>query len=445
MANLPTNRASTLRASFLACNVDPLAGDDSNRYYVDLSSVRGMEVLQEIDTLLNFQESGQFSTILFTGHRGCGKSTELKRIQKEWEKDFQVIFLEVDEVVDINDIEYIDLYLIVIRQVEVELRKLGLKFDEHLLKCFEAWFKEVTKETEESVEKYVSTETEILAGGNIPFISRLLTKLLSQIRNSNNQKKIIRQMLTQNITTLRKTINFLLIDAFSKLKSIIPDTKGFLIIFDNMDRVPPKVGKHLFLDCAAQSRELNCTVLYTVPISVLCSSQPLSYTLGNPHIMPIVNIYELQHEVCELNYNEVGVEVMASIIEQRVVVNEVFEQRTVLLDLVKASGGHLRQLMQLMRSACITASARGHSKIQAEDVTYAVKQEQFNFERFIPLEHYKVLAKACTTKDIPKDEIGQHLLFNSLVMEYNVNSRWNYPNPVVQQSEAFQQALKAAL
>lgn len=52
-----------------------------------------------------------------------------------------------------------------------------------------------------------------------------------------------------------------------------------------------------------------------------------------------------------------------------------------LLDLVKASGGHVRQLMQMTAKSCLTASDRRHSKVTAEDVTYAVKEEQFNFER----------------------------------------------------------------
>ena len=121
-----------------------------------------------------------------------------------------------------------------------------------------------------------------------------------------------------------------------------------------------------------------------------------------------------------------------------------FETRQHLLDLTKASGGHIRQLMQLMRIACQTASTRGHDKIVDEDVTYAVKQIQFDFERFIPQEHYPVLAQVCLSKNIPKDDVGQLMMFNLSVLEYNGNNRWNYPNPVVKQSDAFQAALRAA-
>lgn len=106
-----------------------------------------------------------------------------------------------------------------------------------------------------------------------------------------------------------------------------------------------------------------------------------------------------------------------------------------------ASGGHVRQLMQMMRSACQTASTRKHPKIQTEDVNYAIKQQQFSFERFVPDGHYPLLAQVCLSKNISKDQTGQLMLFNTSVLEYNGLDRWNYPNPAVRRSELFQTAL----
>jgi hypothetical protein len=94
-----------------------------------------------------------------------------------------------------------------------------------------------------------------------------------------------------------------------------------------------------------------------------------------------------------------------------------------------------------MRSACLTASTKKHPKILAEDVIYAIKQQQFSFERFIPNDHYPLLAQVCINKDVSKDDIGQLMLFNTSVLEYNGDNRWNYPNPVVKQNEFFQKAL----
>ncbi|PZO22886.1 MAG: hypothetical protein DCF25_01930 [Leptolyngbya foveolarum] len=433
-------RAKTFKEAFRLCDVNPLSGAGLERYYVDLIPARKTEAIEGVNTVLDFQEPGEFCTILFTGHRGCGKSTELQRIRRNWEEDYRVVYLESNEETDINNAEYTDFYLIVIKQIEFELREMGLSFDPILLKSFEDWFKEVTSETEKTVESSVSLQGEASLGSDAPFIAKLLVKLLAQIKGGEKQKTLIRQVLQRDISRLKADINLLLRDAYQKIRERYP--KGFLVIFDNLDRVPPDVGNHLFFDYAAQLQELNCTIIYTVPISVLCSSKNITNSFGEPHIVSMVNIYELKRDRCDLTHNSLGLETLAQIVRKRIDTEQLFESTEQVMALVKASGGHVRQLMQMVRSACQTASTRKHDKIQTEDITYAIKQQQFNFERFVPDDHYPLLAKVCLTKNITKDEIGQLMLFNTSVLEYNGLDRWNYPNPAVQQSDLFQDALK---
>ena len=436
-------RAKTLRDAFRLCDVDPLLGAGLERYYVDLSPVRKTEAIEGVNTVLDFQEAGDFRTILFTGHRGCGKSTELQRIRLQWEQDYKVIYLEANEETDINNAEYTDFYLIVIKQVERALREMGLRFDAGLLRSFEDWFKQVTKETEKTVESSINAQAEVGLGADAPFIAKLIVKLLAQIRGADTRRTVIRQTLQQDISRLKADTNLLLRDAYQKIRQHYP--KGFLIIFDNLDRVPPSVGEHLFFDYAAQLQELACTIIYTVPISVLCSSKNITNSFGEPHVVSMVNVYELERDQCDLDYNAQGPKCLTQIIEKRVHIDELFESPQEVLDLVRASGGHVRQLMQMMRNACRTASTRKHAKIQAEDVLYAIKQQQFGFERFVPDEHYPLLAKVCMSKNITKDETGQLMLFNTSVLEYNGLDRWNYPNPAVLQSELFKAALQELL
>ncbi|MBW4570047.1 MAG: AAA family ATPase [Tolypothrix carrinoi HA7290-LM1] len=443
MASFPPNRATTLKAAFRACDVGPLVGADIERYYVDLSNVRNTEAIESLNTQLDFLEPAEFCSILFTGHRGCGKSTELRKIQKRWEVEYKVIYIEADAEIDILDAEYTDLYLVIIKKVADELYKLGLKFDAQLLHNFESWFKEITQETEQTVERSVSISASAEAGGQIPFISKLLGKIQAQIKGADKQKQIIRQLLQKDIGRLQADINLLLGDAFVKLRQKYPEyQKGFLIIFDNLDRVPPNVANHLFFDYSEQLQSLHCTIVFTTPISLVYSEKSLSNAFDTPNIVPMVNIYKLERQRCDLEYNDVGIKAVASLIEQRVDINAVFESRQDLLELAKASGGHVRQLMRITAKAFLTAATRKHNKVTADDVTYAIKQEQFNFERSIPTELYSELAEVCLTKDVPKDEIGRLMLFSLWVFEYNGKTRWNYINPTVRQSNAFQEALQ---
>jgi hypothetical protein len=433
-------RARTLKEAFRLCDIDPLSGEGLERYYVNLADVRKTKAIEGVNTILELQDPEDFTKILFTGHRGCGKSTELKRICSQWEQDYRVIYLEANDETDINDAEYTDLYLIVIKQVEFALRQEGLKFDARLLRNFEDWFKDVTEENERTVESSINVEAEASLTGGAPFLAKLLVKLLAQIKGADKKKTTIRQILQRDISRLKTDINLLLKDAFEKIKSKY--SKGFLVIFDNLDRVQPNVGNHLFFDYASQLKELDCTIVYTVPISVLCSAKNITNTFGEPHVVPMAGIYELVRDRCELAYKSAGLEKLKQIVAARIDIDRLFESEAEVLLLAKASGGHVRQLMQMLRSATQTASTDRHAKIQADDAEYAIKQQQFNFERFVPDEHYPLLAKVCLTKNITKDETGQLMLFNTSVLEYNGLDRWNYPNPAVCRSALFQSALK---
>jgi hypothetical protein len=443
MNSFPPNRANTLKAAFRACDVAPLVGSNIDKYYVELSKVRNTEAIESINTRLDFLEPAEFCSILFTGHRGCGKSTELRRVQKRWEVEYRVIYIEADAELDILDAEYTDLYLVIIKKIADELYKLNCAFDTQLLNNFESWFKEITQETEQSVERSVRMEASTEAGFKVPFISKLLAKVQAHIRGADKQKKTIRQSLQKDIGRLQSDINLLLSDAFVKLRAKDEKyNKGFLIIFDNLDRVPLNVANHLFFDYAAQLQSLHCTIIYTAPISVVYSDKNLANAFDTPNIVPMINIYEFEQESLNLKHNQDALDAVASLVERRVEIDAVFESRQELLELAKASGGHVRQLMQIASKGFITAATRGHQKLTADDVSYAIKQEQFNSERSIPTENYADLARVCFNKDVSKDDIGRLMLFNLWVFEYNGKNHWNYINSVVMQSNAFQEQIE---
>ncbi|MDJ0708202.1 MAG: ATP-binding protein [Leptolyngbyaceae cyanobacterium MO_188.B28] len=449
MTGSSTDRATTLKQAFRVCNLGALTGADIDRYYVELSAARSREAIDTVSAQLGFLDPGEPAAILFTGHRGCGKSTELKRIQRRWElasEGYEVIYIKATEELDINDTDYKDIYLVVIKAVTEAIQAWGLQLEPKLVQEFENWFKEITGETEEKVEKSVSLSASAEAGQPYPFVFKLMVKLLSQIKGSDTYKRTIREDLQQGFSRLQENTNNLLKDAYAKLREKKPNCKGFLIILDNLDRVPPHVGEHLFLKYASQLRDLHCAIIYTVPISVIYSGQNYSNAFGSLKIMPMVNVYRFDRETVELEPDLEGLELMAQLIEQRIDVDQIFDSRELVRKLVRLSGGHVRQLMQLTRAACLTASTRGHKKIMAEDIDYSASDERGNFERFIPADHYPVLAQICRSKESPRDPemqaMMQSMLFNITVLEYVTgNQQWMYVNPLVRQIHAFKESL----
>ncbi len=441
---LPSKKATNLKEAYRICDVTPLTEEDQ-KYYVPLEARN--DVISRLNSVLDFVESRESKTILFTGHIGSGKSSELIRVGKSWEDQYEVIFVTTQDVIDINDVEYTDLYLLIIQQVELALRKHKITFRSDLLGSFEGWFREVTEETEETIERSVNIEAETSLGGEAPFLAKLLFKLVANIKAGSKDKRTIREVLRRDVSRLKTDINLLLDDGIKKLQAKFPNKKGILVILDDLDKAPRDVAERLFTDYAPQLQDLNCVMIYTVPIGSLYTPRGISKSFEDITIVPMVKVYHYERDRLELADSDEGLAAMQQLIESRVEVDNIFESMVQLSDLCRACGGHPRFLMQMMRTACLTGSGRGHRKLQNEDIVYAINQLQFRFERELVLvpKAYPVLAAIARTKELNNDDVLSELLFSTAVLEYNGDRRWAYPNPLVRRSDLFKQALAEAI
>ncbi|EDX72077.1 hypothetical protein MC7420_7557 [Coleofasciculus chthonoplastes PCC 7420] len=68
---------------YQACNPSPLkfANPQDQKYYIDFSSVRGGNTIKEIGRTITRLSPNKPTCQLFTGHIGCGKSTELQQLK----------------------------------------------------------------------------------------------------------------------------------------------------------------------------------------------------------------------------------------------------------------------------------------------------------------------------------------------------------------------------
>jgi energy-coupling factor transporter ATP-binding protein EcfA2 len=443
--SLPPNRATDLATAYKISDVQPLSGEDLDRYYVDLGAARKNDAIININTTLELQEPAQHSAILFTGHRGCGKSTELRLLQKTWQQNYQVIYLESDKITDINDVQYTDIYLLIAQYLEYDLRQLNIKLDSKIVEDIEQWFAEIVEELQMSKDIEVAVAGEVTIGNSSPFpipiLAKFLAKLTSQIKGSSKDKTTIRRAIEKDLSRLTTSLNLLLHDAEKKLIEQNPNCKGLLLVFDNLDRCPPHVADKLFFDYAAQIQAIDCTIVYTLPIASLYSSRGYAKTFATPYAVSMVNVYEYSDKPDLLSYVDTGLNSLVELLDKRIDLDRVFATRDILLDIVRASGGHVRDLMKMVRQACLTAIGRKHTQVQADDALYAINQMQFSFEREIPDTHYPIIAETYLKKRAPSNELGQDCLFYTYVLEYNGDRRWNYPHPTVIKIDAFQTAL----
>ena len=116
MSSSPSQPATDLREAYRVCEPKPLDGDDFEKYYEPLLDEDDFDAVKAIGASLFVQELGEHKTFFLAGHRGCGKTTQLNLLIKNWCSDYHVIYIEADKTANINNIDYIDIYLLVSAQ-----------------------------------------------------------------------------------------------------------------------------------------------------------------------------------------------------------------------------------------------------------------------------------------------------------------------------------------
>ncbi len=146
---------------------------------------------------MRIEGSSRSTAQLISGHRGCGKSTELLRLASRLEKEkFLVVYFAADDDIDMGDLVYTDLLLSIIKRLERILSEKGIQIDERLSRGITMWFaKEVYGWTEETaVEANLKTDFELglNAPSVLPLFAKLLARITGQIKTGQQIRKDIR-------------------------------------------------------------------------------------------------------------------------------------------------------------------------------------------------------------------------------------------------------------
>jgi pantothenate kinase-related protein Tda10 len=115
------------QAFYQACNptktID-MGNEQDRKYYIDFSKVRGSDTTKELERTITRLSGGEPTCQLFSGHIGCGKSTELFRLKDQLvKKGYHVVYFESSEDLDMADVDISDILLAIARQVSESLQK----------------------------------------------------------------------------------------------------------------------------------------------------------------------------------------------------------------------------------------------------------------------------------------------------------------------------------
>ena len=439
--------ARTLRDAYNAVDpAMPLPSGDPR--YVDCTDVRGNE--NAISHLYNAVAwSDRHTHQLFTGHRGCGKSTELLRLQARLEQTgFAVIYFEADADLDPQDLTYSDLLLAVARRVESEMSERDMPLDADLLKNVERWFAEslYTEDEWRTVQRELGAQASLGVPALLSPFAQLAAYITGQIKTGREIKKSIRQKLDPRIAQLIDNVNLLLNDAALKVRQ--RGQTDLALLIDNLDRTAlTDLGggrtSHdaLYIEHGEQLTALDCHVVYTVPISMFYGPKAtlLRSIFPDSHVLPMIKTHGPRRAGGA--DSAAGLARLRQILTERLDLDLLFEPGAVEY-LCRACGGHPRDLMILVRQAIDYAVERTTQPITLDAVRRAEGRLVAAFSRMVPEAHFSKLARVYLTNEVANDSDHQQMLFNLSVLEYaNGLEPWHDVHPAVQLLTRFKQAL----
>ena len=438
--------ATTLEEAYAAVELFPLESGDPR--YVDCAQVRGGPDTR-LDEVMGWRIEVAKQPVhqLLSGHRGCGKSTELLRLaQRLRDKGYFVIYFAADEDIDVGDVEYTDVLLSIVKRLERALAEEGIEVDPELVRSILLWFAEVVYgwTDEREVERILEAEFGLGAMAPLPLIAKMLARLTGHIKTGRQVRREVRLKLDPQISQLLERANLFIHSALTDLKK--KGWKDLVILIDNLDRIALRVldertgrTSHdaVYLEHADQLKALDAHIIYTVPISMFYSLKATQLTGAFPKhfILPMIKVQEEDGRPCEE-----GIAILREVAEKRIDVERLFAPGVVEY-LAAKSGGMIRDFIRLLGYTIEMASARGGKLPIEKTIAEGAFQRLVNeYGRMVPDEHFPLLARVHREKRVKNDASHQAMLYNLSVLEYLDGERWCDVHPAVLELREFKEA-----
>ena len=433
------NTALDLGRFYQACNPSKtlvMGNPEDSQYYIDFATVRGGKIIESLQRTITRISPNEPTCQLFTGHIGCGKSTELFRLKAAFEADgFYVVYFQSSQDLDMGDVDITDILLSIARQVSESLESVKIKLKQGY---FQNLFTEVAEFLQTPIE--VAATAELSVG---------IAKITAKTKDSPKLRSQLRQYLEPRTNGILQAINEELIErATEEIK--YKGYKGLVVIIDNLDRLDDSLKasgrtqpEYLFVDRGEQLRKLNCHVVYTIPLTLIFSNDfgRMSNRFGvKPKVLPMVPV-QLRSGI---NHDQ-GMDLLRQLVlarafpklnpqERIALISHVFDSAETLDRLCRVSGGHVRNLLVLLYS-CLQQEDPPFSRECLENVIQEYRDDLLSA---ITEQEWQLLFQVVQRQNVTGEEECQTLLRSMFVFEYrDQDGRWFGINPALAETKNY--------
>lgn len=248
--------------------------DIFKQLWVDFSKVRSDNYFDKIERCLGIEankikyKTNAYKKIVFSGHRGNGKSVELKRFSNKikGKNAFFSIFIDLEEETNIEQFSSEDLLVTLISVLIRYLEENDIKFNKNdFSEIAENWTAETAVKKEIKNNFNIEAGQETGASWGFWNFFKIKGNLKSSFSRDNATTKTIRRIIKSNPQPLIEQFNSILVGI---KQQIIKKEKGKDIVFfvDGLEKANREVFENLFINDVQILTSLQTHIISTVPI-----------------------------------------------------------------------------------------------------------------------------------------------------------------------------------
>ncbi|MEM6327814.1 MAG: hypothetical protein AAF791_11910 [Bacteroidota bacterium] len=436
-----------------AVNPNRALGSDDPRY-MDFTEWRSpMPIADRLANLIARPSRAvppEHAKVLFTGHKGCGKSTELRRLAAKLEADgfFVVYFDFAAEMADMSGVNYTDVLVKLMYQLVGAIQGTEVEgaIQQEAVDALYRRLAGVVVEHERTKQVEGAAESAVTFKPGIPGLFEMLSRLSLRMSGGSKERKSLQYEIDADIGLFLFDLNLLIHDLQVRLRDA--GSAGLVIIVDSLDRVILTSSddadgrtshRELFIDHAEHLMAPVCSMVYTIPISLLSNENVANVWGTRPELLPMVKVHERGAPEADCDG---ALDAMVEAVGRRIDLGAVFETPGDVRDLCRVSGGHLRDLMILLRDAC--SYTPDGAKITRRAVDLSIQDLVNSYQRAIEDEEIPYLVEITRTQRLQNRPECSGLPLKLLVLEYRNGEPWTDLHPAVRRTTLIQDALASA-
>lgn len=408
--------------------------DEKNEFYTDFSGFRKGFNEKKIFKYLNINPTtkecnkiSQTLKLFLSGHRGTGKTTELLKLKNEIDETtcFFSVFCDLsDEELDVNNIDFIDIIILILEKLTKTLGDKKIDIPKANIEPFYDWYEQRITEINNQTDESASIEVEGKAGIDLFSLFSLVSKTKGKLSGSNSTKETIRKVFKNKFSDFSLKFNEFILDIKDYLlKNEI--SKDLLFIIDGFEKIGSlEDRKKILIDNSNKFVEIKANMIITLPIELFSEVSRLKEFAS--HIsFPLITLDD--------NSKERFKEFIYKRIEKKL-----FDSEQTVEKIIYYGAGSPRETLKIISNAYIQAEDEIIDLKSVQDAQKSISKELM---KYLDEKEISLLKQVYTKTKIPfSDELAK-LLIKKVLLDYE-NGLEREINPILLDNEDFINLIK---